>query len=148
MFIHEPDSGGGEWFEISHVQAAALHIQHNTMPLSKVYGADAVLLGITQVKFFVDNTTDPSSPNLMVQFIGQTPQVYAEKIIDLQFQYRLANHTVVDVPASVTDVREVMMRVVAEGERANPFSEYDQGGDGEEVVHTRSFSSSVNVRNI
>ena len=148
VFIHEPDSGGGEWFEISHVQADALHIQHNTMSLSKVYGADAVLLGVTQVKFFVDNTTDPSSPNLMVQYIGQSPQVYAEKIVDLQFRYRLANNLIVDVPPSVSDVREVIMEIVAEGERGNPFAVGDQGEDNSENLHSRSFTSSVNVRNI
>lgn len=147
-FIYEPDSGGGEWFEISHVQADALHIQHNTMSLSKVYGADAVLLGVTQVKFFVDNTTDPSSPNLMVQYIGQSPQVYAEKIVDLQFRYRLANNAIVDAPASVSDVREVIMEIVAEGDRENPFAVGDQDMDNPEKLHSRSFTSSVNVRNI
>jgi prepilin-type N-terminal cleavage/methylation domain-containing protein len=145
VYIYEPDSGGGEWFVITHVQPAALKIQHNTMYFSKAYGADAVVLAVDQVKFFVDNTTDPASPNLMVQRIGGTPQIYAENVADLQFQYRLANNTVVDVPASVSDVREVIITVTAQGMRIDP--DYD-GGDVSPRIYTRTFTSSVNIRNI
>ena len=145
VYIYEPDSGGGEWFEITHVQPAALKIQHNTMSFSKAYGVDAVVLAVNQVKFFVDNTTDPTSPNLMVQRIGGTPQIYAENVSDLQFRYRLANNTIVDVPASVSDVREVIITVTAQGIRTDP--DYDAGGVAPRI-YTRTFTSSVNIRNI
>lgn len=146
VYIYEPDSGGGEWFEITHVQPAAGHIQHNTMSLSKAYGADAVVLAVDQVKFFVDNTTDPASPNLMMQRLGGTPQIYAENVADLQFQYRLANNTVVDVPASVSDVREVIITVTAQGMRTDP--DYEGAEETRPKIYTRVFTSSVNLRNI
>ena len=78
VYIYEPDSGGGEWFEITHVQFGSRHIQHNTMVLSKCYGEDAIMVGLDKVKFFVDHTTDPNHPNLMVQRPGQTPQVFVQ----------------------------------------------------------------------
>jgi len=146
VYIYEPDSGGGEWFVITHVQPAAKKIQHNTMSLSKKYGVDAALLAVDQVKFFVDNTTDPESPNLMVQRIGETPQIYAENVADLQFQYRLANNTIVDVPASVSDVREVIITITAQGNRIDP--DYDGGEESPPRIYTRTFTSSVNIRNI
>ena len=146
IYIYEPDSGGGEWMEISHVQTAALHIQHNTMSLSKAYGADAAVLAVEQVKFFVDNTTNPEFPTLMVQRLGENPQIYAENVADLQFQYRLANNTIVDVPASVSDVREVIITVTAQGVRTDP--DYDGGDESPPRIYTRTFTSSVNIRNI
>jgi len=146
VYIYEPDSGGGEWFVVTHVQPAAKKIQHNTMSLSKKYGVDAVVLAVDQVKFFVDNTTDPASPNLMVQRNAGTPQVYAENVADLQFQYRLANNTVVDVPASISDVREVIITVTAQGIRTDP--DYQGGDDVAPRIYTRTFTSSVNIRNI
>ena len=142
VYIFHPDSGGGEWFVITHVQASARHIQHNTMTLSQAYDKDAILLSMEQVKFFIDNTSDTAHPNLMMQLPGRTPQVYAENIIDLQFQYRLKNGATVDVPPLVEDVREVIMSVT--GRSRNP--NWEVGEDDE--YRQRTYTSSVNVRNL
>ncbi len=140
VYIFEPDSGGGEWFEITHVQEAALHIQHNTMPLSKKYGADAIVMKINQVKFYVDNTTDPDHPRLMVKIPGQNPHIYADNIYDLQFNYRMKNDSVYAEPALVENVREILITVSG---RSN-----QQTGNSETPYRTRTYSTAVSLRNI
>lgn len=144
VYIFDPNSGGGEWFEITHVQVAAKHLQHNTMSLSKAYDKDAIVMVLTQIKFFVDNTTDPNHPNLMIQLAGQPPQVYADNITDLQFQYRMKNGMILDVPTLVDDIREVLITVT--GRSNTPDVELaDVVGDG---YRHRTFSTSVYLRNV
>jgi type II secretory pathway pseudopilin PulG len=140
IFIFDPDSGGGEFFEISHVQTGSSHIQHNTMDLSKAYDAGAILLALTRVKFYIDNT-DTLHPNLMIELPGQNPQVYAENIVDLQFRYVMKNGAVVDVPAIPEDIRQVLINLTA---RTNN-REIDLPG---QPYRTRVISSAVNVRNL
>ncbi|MCK4606186.1 MAG: prepilin-type N-terminal cleavage/methylation domain-containing protein [candidate division Zixibacteria bacterium] len=140
VYIFEPDSGIGEWFEITHVQADAKHIQHNTMVLSRKYGADALLLAMTQIKFFVD-TTDSDHPNMMIQMAGQTPQVYAENISDLQFQYRMKNDQIVDETLLPGDIREVLISV--SGRSREPDPDLD-----ENPYRERTFATSVFLRNV
>lgn len=142
VFIFEPDSGGGEWFEITHVQKAAMHIQHNTMPLSKKYSADAIVLSMSQVKFFVDTTSDIEHPALMVKFSGEDAQVFAEDITDLQFQYRMKNGTVYDEPPVVEEVREVIFSVTGRS-----FHE-DYTTEEEDDFREREYATSVYLRNI
>lgn len=144
IFIYDPDSAVGEWFMISHVQEASLHLQHNTMTLSRVYGANALILAMTQIKFFVDNTTDPNHPNFMVQIIGQAPQVFAEDITDLQFQYSMKNGAVVDVPTVIDNIREVSILVM--GRSHKPDVELAE--ELENQYRQRTFSTSVYLRNV
>ena len=141
VFIFEPDSGGGEWFEITHVQTGSKHLQHNTMTLSKAYGADAIILAMTRVKFFIDTTTNPDHPNLMLQLPGQAPQVYAMDIEDLQFQYTMKNGVVIDEPLLIDDVREVSISV--RGRSHRPDIDND-----EQPYRLRTFATSVYLRNI
>ncbi|MDD3732164.1 MAG: prepilin-type N-terminal cleavage/methylation domain-containing protein [candidate division Zixibacteria bacterium] len=147
VYIFEPDSGGGEWFLITHVQTGSKHIQHNTMPLSKCYGADAILLSMNQIKFFVDHTTDPQHPTLMMQLPGQTPQIFADNITDLQFQYKLKNGTIVDQPVLINDVTEVLISVT--GRSRNPDYEATiVAEDPNSGYRLRTYTSTVNLRNI
>ncbi|MEA3296281.1 MAG: hypothetical protein U9R56_00270 [candidate division Zixibacteria bacterium] len=140
VYIFEPDSGIGEWFEITHVQDAAMHIQHNTMVLSRKYGADALLLAMTQVKFFID-TSDTDHPNMMLQLAGQSPQVYAANISNLQFQYRMKNGAVVDETAIAGDIREVLISVTGRSREPDPDEEVNP-------YRQRTFATSINLRNI
>ncbi len=144
VFIYDPDSAVGEWFMISHVQNAALHLQHNTMTLSRKYQANALILAMTQITFFVDNTTDPNHPNLMIQLMGQTPQVFAEDITDLQFQYSMKNGAVVDVPTVIDNIREISIFVT--GRSHNPDLELAE--ELEDQYRRRAFSTSVYLRNV
>jgi Tfp pilus assembly protein PilE len=144
VYIYEPDSAIGEWFEITQVQVSAKHLQHNTMDLSRKYGVNALVLAMMQIKFFVDQTTEPDHPNLMLQIMGQTPQVFAEDITDLQFQYKMKNGNVVDVPTVIDNIREVMISVSGRSHTQdvelaeNPDDQYRQ----------RAFSTTVYLRNV
>ena len=136
VYIHDPDSAVGEWFKISQVQPVSNYIQHSYPPgnLSRLYGADALVLALNQVKFFVDNTTDPSNSQLMIQINGEPPEPYAEHVSDLQFQYRLANGMLVDEPVLIDDIREVLISISAKS-----------------TLHgskKRTYTSSVNLRNV
>jgi prepilin-type N-terminal cleavage/methylation domain-containing protein len=142
VYIFEPDSGGGEWFEITQVQEASLHIQHNTMTLSKKYSKDAILLSMDQMKFYVDYGTDPEHPSLMVQLAGEDPQVFAEDITDLQFQYRMKNGMVFDEPPVAEEVREVIFSVT--GRSFHEDYTTDEEGDFRE----REYATSVYLRNV
>ncbi|MEW6051285.1 MAG: prepilin-type N-terminal cleavage/methylation domain-containing protein [Candidatus Zixiibacteriota bacterium] len=142
VYIFEPDSGGGEFFEITHVQPGSNHLQHNTMTLSKAYSQDAVILSVTQAKFFIDSTTDASRPCLMMQLLGQPAQVYAENISDLQFRYRLTNGMIVDLPPVLEDIRQIDITVT--GRSRNP--EVDR--EGHDNYRYRTYTSSVALRNL
>lgn len=141
VYIFEPDSGGGEFFEITHVQTGSDHLQHNTMTLSKKYTAKSVILSMNRMKFYVDNTTDPAHPALMVQYLGMAPQVYAENITDLQFRYGLDNGTTVDVPIEYDDVRSITVTV------AGRSNQPEKDNAGIDRFRTRTNTSTVSLRN-
>lgn len=141
VFIFEPDSGGGEWFEITSVQLSPAHIQHSNMELSRIYGKDAIILSMNQIKFFIDNTTDPDHPSLMIQLPFEDPQQFAENVVDLQFKYRMRSGKIVDKPIIIDNVREVIIAVTSRSNRPDPDNTDDP-------YRTRTYSTSVNVRNI
>lgn len=140
IYIFHPDSGGGEFFEITKVQVAASHIQHNTMPLSRIYDAGAIVISLERVKYYIDYS-DSLHPNLMIVLPGQSPQVYAENIDDLQFQYTMKNGAIVDVPAIVSNIREVIITMAAR--TAN--QDLDLPGN---PYRRTTYTSRVNLRNI
>ncbi len=139
-YIFHPDSGGGEFFLISLVQAGSQHIQHNTMSLSKCYDKDAIIVSLQQMKFYIDNS-DTLHPNLMLTLPGQAPVVYAENIEDLQFQYRMKNGTIVDVPSIDTDIREVLITLMSR--TVDPDPDFAQN-----PYRRRTYTSRVNLRNL
>ncbi len=138
-YIFNPDSGGGEFFLITEVQVGSSHIQHNTMALSRAYTAGSILLSLERVKYYIDRT-DTLRPKLMMQLLGQTPQVYAENIEDLQFRYVMKNSAVVDVPVSTADIRSVRISLTGRSARPDPDFPADP-------YRRRTFASEVNLRN-
>ena len=141
-FITHPDSGGGEFFQISQVQTATNGLAHSTDPLSTIYDKDAMVVSLERITFFVDNTTDPDHPNLMIYYPGLTgAAVFAENISDLQLQYKLKNGVIVDQPVVADDIREVLISVT--GRSKNP--DYEKTDD---PYRHRTYASSVNVRNL
>ena len=139
VYIFHPDSGGGEFFQISEVQVAAAHIQHNKDPLSQCYAKGAIILALQRIKYFIDNT-DTLHPNLMMQLPGQVPQIYSENIEDLQFVYTMKNGMIVDAPAIVDDIRQV--RIVMTARTNIPDSEFP-----DDPYRRRQYTSRVNLRN-
>jgi hypothetical protein len=152
VYIYEPDSSIGEWLEITQVQVAAGHLQHNTVVLSRRYGANSLVLALTQVKYYIDNTTDPDHPTLMVEMPGRPPQVYAEDITDLQFLYRMKNGMVLDEPDILANTREVIISVSGRSHIPDPDllgdgDDDDDDDDGNSPYRYRTFVTSVSLRN-
>jgi len=139
-YIFHPDSGGGEFFQISEVQAGSSHIQHNKWPLSKCYDAGAIILSLNRYKYYIDYS-DSLHPNLMLEIPGSAPQVYAENIEDLQFRYTMKGGAVVNVPPSSADVREIHIDIVARSNK--PDIDFPQ-----DPYRRRTYSTKVNLRNL
>jgi len=140
VYICHPGTGDGEYFQISEVQVAAAHIQHNKVPLSKVYNKGAQVVQLDRIKYYIDNS-DTLHPNLMMQVSLQKPQVYAENIIDLQFNYRMKNGIVTTSPAIASNVREVEIQLSARSSK--PDIDFP-----DDPYRHRSYSSKVNLRNL
>ncbi|MCP4582781.1 MAG: hypothetical protein GY839_14320 [candidate division Zixibacteria bacterium] len=140
-YIYNPTTQSGEFFLITHVQVAAGHIQHNTMPLSTTYPVGSIIMAMEASKYFVDATTDPDHPRLMVQNFSDTPQIYSDNITDLQFQYVLSSGATVDVPPMSSMIREVVINMDARTERTDEVLD----GDG---YRTRTLQTKVMVRNL
>jgi prepilin-type N-terminal cleavage/methylation domain-containing protein len=145
VYIYDPDSAQGEWLQVSAVQTGGNTLLHQYIPtdLSRRYPVDAIVVVLEKVKFFVDDQTDPANPSLMVQRGGDAAEIYADRISDLQFRYRLANGSVVNEPILLSDVREVLIDVTALSNLAEERAKQDAGGDPK----GRTYSSSVSLRN-
>jgi len=140
VYICHPGTGDGEYFEITEVQVAAAHIQHNTMPLSKIYNKGAAVVQLDRIKYYIDYS-DSLHPNLMMQVSLQSPQVYAENIYDLQFRYTMKNGTTTDAPVISSNIREVEISLSARSSKPDldfPDNPYRR----------RTYSSKVNLRNL
>jgi hypothetical protein len=72
--------------------------------------------------------------------VGETPQVYAEDVEDLQFRYGLANGVFLDVPPAASVIREVLISLIARTERK------DLQFTGK--YRRRTLTSDVKVRNL
>jgi Tfp pilus assembly protein PilV len=140
VYIFEPDSAKGEWFQISGVNSGAGTLQHASA-FSRKYGLKSTVLSMTRVQFYV-NTADADHPKLMMKAIGQAEQVYAEDISDLQFQYRLTNGSTVDTPSQIEDVREVLISVTGRSAHKDP-----DRPTGDQYRY-RTYTSSVSLRNL
>jgi prepilin-type N-terminal cleavage/methylation domain-containing protein len=138
-YIYDPSADTGEFFYITQVQVAASHIQHNTASLSRSYPTGSLVMSMSWYKFYID-ASDSNHPNLVRQGVGETPQVYAEDIEDLQFRYALANGVFVDVPPTASVVRGVNISLTARTDRK------DLQFQGE--YRRRTLTSDVKVRNL
>jgi prepilin-type N-terminal cleavage/methylation domain-containing protein len=138
-YIYDPSADTGEFFYITQVQTSSSHIQHNTMDLSRCYPVGSFVMFVDRYKFYIDKS-DTTHPNLMRQGVGETPQVYAEDIEDLQFRYGLANGVFLDVPPAASVVREVLISLTARTERK------DLQFTGK--YRRRTLASEVKVRNL
>lgn len=139
VYIYHPDSGGGEWFQISSIDPVTNTVFHVSDALSKGYSKDAMVISMEEIKFFVDTTTIPGTASLMVQNRGQAPIVFADNIVDLQFRYKMKNGMTLDVPPLVDNVREVLITLTGRSINANP--------DDVNPYKFRTFNTAVSLRN-
>jgi len=141
VYIYDPGTSAGEWFQITSVQTGTFSLQHSSA-LSRAYFKDAIVTSLALAKFYVDSQGDSGQPALMVQTAGGVPLVYAEGIADLQFRYRLTNGNLVDYPILPNDVREVQISVTCSEHRPGDITGDPAGSS------TRNFASSVCLRNL
>lgn len=139
VFIYDPFTESGEFFLVSHVQVAAAHIQHNTMPLSRAYPAGSWIVMMNQFKYYIDNSNS-DHPNLIAWTHRTGPQVFAENITDLNFQYVLASGQIVDTFADEDMVREVIITLDARTDKRDLEFHTD--------YRTRGLDTRVKVRNL
>jgi len=139
VFIYDPVNDTGEFFETSHIQFASSNIQHNTMPLTRTYTTGSLVIKMNRFKYYIDRT-DPNHPNLMMQAVGQQPEIYAENITDLNFRYVLSSGAIVDVPPSSDMVREILINIQAQTN--DPDHEF------ETPYRSRTLDTRVKVRNL
>jgi hypothetical protein len=97
------------------------------------------VLKVYQFKYYIDRA-DANHPNLMIKVGNDAPQIYAENITDLNFQYMLSSGAIVDVPPSIDMVREVLITISARTDKAD--SEFHT------EYRNRSLSTRVKVRNL
>lgn len=112
VYIFDPFIESGEFFEISFVQETPGKIQHNKSPLSRCYPKGSVIMFLDRIKYYIDQS-DPDHPRLMVQYGAFPPQVYAEDVTDLQFNYTMKNGMVTSTPAVTRDVVDIGISVTA-----------------------------------
>jgi hypothetical protein len=139
-YIYNPATEAGEFFLITDVQDATGRIQHSTMSLSTAYPAGSMILMVEMVTFYVDNTTDPEHPKLMIERMDGVPHIYADNIEDLQVSYTLGHGAVVDQFVTPYNVREVNLLLTARTNRHDFIT-------GEDFVRD-TFATTVYVRNI
>ena len=110
------------------------------MPLSRAYPAGSLVFKLNQAKYYIDNTTDTSSSQFIISYRGGTPQIYADDITNLQFQYVLSTGAIVDVPPAAAMVREVIIIMNA--------STNGTGDEFHNQTRTRDLQTRVKVRNL
>jgi prepilin-type N-terminal cleavage/methylation domain-containing protein len=139
VFIYDPFTQSGEFFLVTEVQVASSHIQHNTMPLSKVYPVGSQVIMMNQFKYYIDNS-DADHPALICWTHRTGPQVFAENITDLNLQYMLASGEIVDTFPDDDMVREVIIGLDARTDKKDPefYTDY----------RTRGLETRVRVRNL
>jgi hypothetical protein len=94
-----------------------------------------------QVKFYIDTTTNPDNPSLMVENKGQAATVFADNIVDLQFQYKMKNGMTVDLPGLPDNIRQVLIGLTGRSKNPDP-------DDVTNPYRLRDFNTSVNLRNL
>ena len=140
IFIYDPITQVGEYLVLSEVHDSSGHLRPNTLDLLIPYPAGSLIMMMETIKYYIDNTSDPQHPRLMVQVNGGLPQIYADNIADLQFQYVLSSGAIVDVPTLAKMVREVIIDITARTDSPDE----DLGDE----YRTRHLRTSVKVRNL
>ena len=101
-YIYRPPSGPGEWFTITHLSDNAgtgwKEVHHGGQDLINDPMSGDVILKLSQVRYWIDRTTDILHPRFMREING-TAQVYADEVYDLQATYLKSDGTTVTQPA-------------------------------------------------
>ena len=139
IYIYDEAADSGEALAITDVDYNNGIIYHDVHPLGRMYPGGSKLYSIERDKFYVDNS-DTSHPNLMIERLGQPPEVYAENIEHLDFEYYMADSTSTIMFADPEEVRMIGINV-----RAKSFRPELNTVDGD--YRKREFTLKVKLRN-
>ncbi|UCC80922.1 MAG: prepilin-type N-terminal cleavage/methylation domain-containing protein [Candidatus Zixiibacteriota bacterium] len=139
VFIYDEAADTGEAFVVTDVNYQYSAIYHDLNPLGRAYPAGSALYAIARNKFYVDYSNH-ANPNLMIERLGQSPEIYAENIEHLDFEYYLEDGTSTTMYANPFDVRMIGINVRAKSLRPELNS---PNGD----YRKRDFSLKVKLRN-
>jgi len=139
VFIYDSVANCGEYFVVTNVNYYSNIIYHDLNPLGNVYPAGSLLYAIARNKFFIDRSNN-ANPNLMIERLGQSPEIYAENIEHLDFEYYLEDGTSTAMFTNPFDVRMIGINV-----RAKSFRPDLNSPNGN--YRKRDFSLKVKLRN-
>jgi type II secretory pathway pseudopilin PulG len=138
-YVYDPNTLSGEFFYITNINYDSSWIEHGTA-LSKAYPKGSTVMKMEQIKYYIDNTTNPNLPCLMMKKTKQDSVIYATGIEDLQFVYTLADGSISNQPPSPNLIREVEITLIARTEKKDLQLEGD--------YRRRVLTSKVKVRNL
>jgi prepilin-type N-terminal cleavage/methylation domain-containing protein len=139
VFIYDEGADTGEVLMASDIDYLNNMISHDLGPLGRAYPIGSKLFQVERDRFFV-NRADTAHPNLMIQRMGQNPEVFAENIESLNFKYYYADGTSSNALTNPNQVRMIEINVVAKS-----FMPELNSVNGE--IRKRDFTLKVKLRN-
>lgn len=102
VYIYRPPNGPGEWFTITNIQdnpgAGWKEVAHGGQDLINDPMAGDIILKLSEVRYWIDNSTDSLHTRMMREVNG-VAQIYADEVYDLQASYQKIDGTFVTQPA-------------------------------------------------
>lgn len=139
VFIYDQAADSGEAFVVTDVDYHTSTIRHDLNSLGRMYPAGSALYTIARNKFYIAYA-DNNTPNLMIERLGQSPEIYAENIEHLDFDYYLEDGTSTSMFVNPYDVRMIGITV-----RAKSFRPELNSVNGD--YRKRQFTLKVKLRN-
>jgi type II secretory pathway pseudopilin PulG len=141
VYIYDEEADSGEAFVAREIDYESNTIYRNILGNGgRAYPAGSPLYSIARDRFYIDRA-DTDHPNLMIQRLGESPQVFAENIEILNFEYQLDDGTMTNQLTDPNRVRMININVVAKSFR----EDLNNNMDGE--YRTRDFTLKVKLRN-
>jgi Tfp pilus assembly protein PilE len=139
VYIYDETSDSGDAFIATDIDYEASAIAHQVAPLNRAYPVGSKLFAVERCKFYIERS-NRTQPNLMIQRLGAAPEVFAENIESLDFEYYLDDGTSTTVLADPSRVRMIGIHVVAKSSRPDLNSPHGER-------RTRDFTLKVKLRN-
>ncbi len=139
LYIYNQMVDQGEAFVVSGVDYSNRTIEHHSWPLGRIYERGSQLNTVVRNKYYID-LADSSNLNLMIERLGQQPEIYAENIEDLDFTYYLEDGTVSSQLTNLDDVRMIGIDVTSKSQRSDL-------NDTDRQNRSRNLTLKVKLRN-